>query len=109
MKGVVWGATSQTANDKLDQIIKDYRLYRIKPKTIRKSKNGYSVEFENGDIWRAIKACESTRGIRTNVSYIDRMISPMFVDEIIKPCTTACPFQAFHYYWPDWESTLKGD
>lgn len=100
MKGVVWGSTFQIATKQLDEIVNSYNLCRIPTKKIMKSKNNYLVVFENGDIWRACGARENMRGIRANVSYIDHMISPIIVDEIIKPCTIAYPFQATHYYWP---------
>lgn len=104
MRGAVWGATFQTAAKKLDSIIEDYIMYRINPRRITKTKYNYWVEFENGDFWRACSARESARGVRTNVAYIDHMISPIFVDEVIKPCTIAQPFQALHYYWPEEEN-----
>lgn len=101
MKGVVWGSTFQIASKKLDKIVEDYKTYRIKPLRIVKSKNNHWAKFKNGDIWRACSARESARGLRANVAYIDHMISPILIDEIIKPCLTAYPFQAFHYYWPE--------
>ena len=101
MKGVVWGSTFQIATKKLDSVIEDYITYRINPKRIVKTKYNYYVEFENGDFWRACAARESARGLKTNIAYIDYMISPIFVDEVIKPCLTAYPFQASHYYWPE--------
>ena len=107
MRGAVWGATFQTAIKKLDSVIEDYIMCRINPKQITKTKNNYWVEFENGDIWRACAARESALGIRTNVAYIDHMISPIFVDEVIKPHLTAYPFQAFHYYWPEEDNNIE--
>lgn len=100
MKGVVWGSTFSIAENKLNEIVEHYILYHIPVKQITKSKHNYCAIFENGDIWRACSAYESMRGVRANISYIDHMISPILVDTIIKPCTTAFPFQAFHYYWP---------
>ena len=101
MKGVVWGSTYYIASKKLDEIVEDYKTYRIEPLRIVKSNNNYWVEFVNGDIWRACSARESARGLRANIAYIDHMISPIFIDEVVKPCTIAYPFQAFHYYWPE--------
>jgi hypothetical protein len=94
MKGVVWGSTYYIASKKLDKVVEDYKTYRIKLLRIVKSKSNYWVEFENGDIWRACSARESARGLKANVAYIDHMISPIFIDEVIKPCLTAYPFQA---------------
>ena len=100
MRGVVWGSTFQIAIRKLDEIIEQYKRCQILPKRINKSKYNYFVEFENGDVWRACSQRESMRGIRSNIAYIDQMINPIFVDTVIKPCTTALPFQAIHYYQP---------
>ena len=100
MRGTVWGSTFQIASNKLDEIIKNYIQYHIPVRRIVKSKNNRWAEFENGDVWRACSAHESMRGIRSNISYIDYMISPIIIDSVIKPCTTAFPFQAVHYYWP---------
>ena len=98
MKGTVWGSTFQIASNKLEEIIEQYITYRIPAKRVVKNKYNFWVEFENGDIWRACTAKESMRGVRTNVAYIDHMISPIFIDTVIKHCTTALPFQATHYY-----------
>ena len=100
MIGVVWGSTFKIASLKLNEIVEQYTLYRIPPTRLVKTKYNHWVEFENGDIWRACSAHESSRGIKSNVAYIDQMISPIFVDTVIKPCTTSLPFQAIHYYWP---------
>lgn len=100
MKGAVWGSTFQIASNKLDEVIERYTMYKIPPKRTTKSKYNYWVEFENGDVWRACSAHESMRGVKSNVAYIDRLINPIFIDTVIKPCTTALPFQATHYYWP---------
>ena len=107
MKGVVWGSTFKIASKKLNEIIENYNLYRIPTKHIVKSKYNYYVTFENGDIWRACSSRESSRGVRANVSYIDQMISPIFVDTVIKPCTIAYPFQAVHYYWPGEDEKIE--
>lgn len=109
MKGAVWGSTFQIASKKLDEVIEQYTMYRIPPRRVTKSKYNYWVEFENGDVWRACSARESMRGIKSNVAYIDQMISPIFVDTVIKPCTTAFPFQAVHYYWPGEDEEIETD
>lgn len=99
MKGAVWGATMERARMKLWEIVEEYELIGIK--TIKRVNNSSStwVEFENGDIWRAVRSFESSRGIKVNVSYVDYTIPKDFVNVVIEHCTVAPPFQAINYYW----------
>ena len=45
-----------------------------------------------------MRAGENARGHRCNVSYIERSIPEDVVQYIIKPCTTAFPYNAYNYY-----------
>jgi hypothetical protein len=101
MRGTVWGVTRERARLKLWEIVEDYERMGIKP--IRKvdSMSSSFVEFDNGDYWVAIKASENQRGRRSNISYIDYAIPEDIINTIIKPATTALPFQAIRYYWAE--------
>lgn len=100
MRGIVWGATQEIANDKLTNIISDYVKYYGENiiEKVSCSKYGYWVCFTNGDYWRAIKCNEASCGQRCNISYVDRKINKALVNCIIKPCTTGYPYHAIQYY-----------
>lgn len=100
MKGIVWGLDTESAIKKLEQIETQYKLYRT-AELVRKSKTKYRYElvYDNGDRWVTSNASESARGHKCNISYIDVRIDPEVIDVIIKPCTIAGPYQAFHYFY----------
>ena len=100
MKGAVWYNNYESGCNKLTDIINEYvRWYGEEIiENICKSKNEYYVEFKNGDFWKIIRATDSARGHKVNISYIDHNISKVIQQCIIKPCTIASPFRAFNYY-----------
>ena len=100
MKGIVWGNRWISAVNKLDQIALKYEYLHISPIQIVKTKNEYTITYENGDNWRAIRGNTNSRGYKCNISYIDREIADDIVDTIIKPCTTDFPYHGFEYYYP---------
>lgn len=100
MKGIVWGATFESAKKKLKEIEKQYKIYkRAEIINKRESKGIYEIEYSNGDHWKAVKCHECSRGCRANVSYIDNQINTELIQCIILPCTTAAPYNAIQYYW----------
>lgn len=98
MKGIVWGLDRPTCSGRLDTLITEYELYwKIKPKRIKQSRCSYAVEFENGDIWEAVAAGNSSRGRKCNISLVDKRI-PYDLLLMIK-CATVCPpYSAITYY-----------
>jgi hypothetical protein len=60
--------------------------------------NGYELTYDNGDYWKMVKATESARGNKCNISYIDNEIPFDIIHDIVKPCTKAGPYQAFKYF-----------
>ena len=80
MRGIVWGLDRPTCGGKLDTLITEYE-----------------VIFENGDIWRAVVATESSRGRKCNISLVDSRI-PYEYMPIIECSTTCPPFHAISYY-----------
>ena len=62
MKGLVFGKTFERACSKLDDIRERYKLYRINEQKVLKNSSENRVIFENGDIWRAVPACENRIG-----------------------------------------------
>ena len=106
MRGIVWAYLTSDGNEKLLEIEKQYIRMNIHPvqRVINKS-TGSWISFENGDIWKVVRASDSGRGNSANVSYIDRRISQEVINTIIKPATKAMPYQAFRFYLPssyDW-------
>lgn len=100
MIGIVWGKTKVRADNQLAQIVENYNQKGIKPVKIIDSKyTPNSVEFDNGDIWKAVSAIESSRGSKCNISYIDKGIDIEIIQTIINPSTCCPPFQAFKFFW----------
>ena len=99
MKGIIWGNTLKNASNKLNEVEENYKRYKT-ANLIRKikTKNEHILEFDNGDYWIAKSARESARGCRCNISYIDATIPLEFVETVIKPCTSAGPYQAIKYF-----------
>jgi hypothetical protein len=98
MKGIVWGVDRPACGSRLDTLITEYELFwNIKPKKIKQSQQTYEVEFENGDIWRAVVISECARGRKCNISLVDERI-PYELIPIIESCTTCPPYHAINYY-----------
>lgn len=101
MRGIVWAYDYESGLMQLEQIKENYQSMGITPIRERISKHsGSEIIFDNKDIWKMVQARESARMCRTNISYIDRRIDQLFIQDIIKPCTTMLPYQAFRYYGP---------
>lgn len=66
---------------------------------VREKKNEYErlVYFENDDSWRLVNPIKSM-GARCNISYIDKNIDKIIIDEIINPCTLLFPYSGYNYY-----------
>lgn len=98
MKGLVFGRTFERASRELDDITENYKRYRYKVVKKIKTKYQYQVVFDNGDVWRATNASESSRGSKANVAYIDREIDDEVVQTVILRCVAMGPWNATHYY-----------
>lgn len=98
MKGNIYGSTIKIANQKLEQIIEDYKSMGYLVTRYAKTLTGSFVEFINGDFWQAVRASENQRANRCNVAYIDRNIDQDIINCVIRPAITLNPFQAEHYY-----------
>ena len=98
MKGIVWGSTIERAERQLQQIIENYRIIGYTIDTYRKGKTQLNVLFNNGDYWIALGASESARGHCCNISYIDTLIDAQIIDDVIRHCTRAYPYNALRYF-----------
>ena len=106
MKGLVWGYTFKDGCKKMDEIKENYLKYQYNIVKEYKSEIRYEIEFDNGDIWRVIRASENSRGYKANLSYVDIRIDGDFVDMIILPCTCIGPWNAIKYFKMN---TMEGD
>lgn len=98
IKGIVYGATINAAQNKLQEIINDYTRYNIATIVHKHNlKAGDKVSFSNGDIWEACVASENVRGRACNVAYIDHRIDIDLLD-IIMASIKNPPFQAHHHF-----------
>lgn len=103
MRGICWGKTIHSANDKLADIKLAYHLTGVKPKVEKKEINRTYIEFDNGDIWYSLVPSEHTRGYKANISYVDVNISANLVYTVIENTTTALPYNAIQYFIPSEE------
>lgn len=101
MKGIVWGNCWISAVNQLDKIAAKYEQLHINPVQMIKTKTEYTITYENGDNWRALRGNTNSRGYKCNISYIDHEITDEVVDTIIKPCTICFPYHGFEYYYPE--------
>lgn len=100
MRGIVFGATLDSARDKLNKIGAEYeRFWKIEIERIISSRHEYTMIFSNGDIWRCAEMNGSSRyGRPCNVAIIDRNIPKETVDCVILPCVVRNPYGAVGYY-----------
>lgn len=94
MTGIVYGATIESAQNKLQEIINDY----TNMVSIRYNYEiGDRVRFSNGDIWEACVPSENVRAKACNVAYIDHEIDIDLLN-IIMASIKSPPFQAHHHF-----------
>ena len=98
MRGIIWGKNIERARDRLGMLMDDYERIRIKPIRIANHRNEFSVEFENGDKWKAIEASACKLGQRSNIALIDVEIDEDIVACIIKPANSMPPYNALSYF-----------
>ena len=98
MKGIIWYNNKQIGQKKFEQLIRNYERDRIGIIHLYKFASQQAVLFENGDMWKTQKANDSGIGCRCNVSLVERSIPLEKYECIIKPSTTAIPYQAIGFY-----------
>lgn len=98
MIGIVYGATIDAAQNKLQEIVNDYTRYNIATFVYKHNyETGDKIRFSNGDIWEACIASENVRGRVCNIAYIDHRINVELLD-IIMASIKCPPFQAHHRF-----------
>ena len=100
MKGIVFGATLNSARNKLEKIRAEYEsFWKINIEKVISYHNEYTIIFSNGDIWHCVEANGfSSRGRRCNIALIDKNISKEVISSIILPCIIKYPYGAVGYY-----------
>ena len=98
IRGIVWGKSLERALSKLEQIKSNYTYADIEVVKEQKNHLSHCILFSNGDEWYAVRAAESQRGRRCNVSFIDDMIDTEIVNTVIRPITKMPPFSMWQYY-----------
>lgn len=99
MKGLVWGLTFIDGCEKMDEIKEKYLMYHYNVVSEHKGQTKYEITFDNGDHWRVMRASESSRGVKGNLSYVDGRIQDMEIVQMIQYCTTAGPWNAIKFYY----------
>lgn len=98
MKAIVWyDKYLETAKEFIKMQVERYRLFGIEGQVVD-SKNFLRFYADNGDFWQTAPSYESSRGMKCNISYVEKDISEDFINRVIKPCTTAYPYNAITYY-----------
>lgn len=88
MNIVVFGENTKRSIEKALSILEEIPREQIKE--IRKTSFSIVVMLANGDTLRTATANESSRGIRFEEVYIDRLIKQDIIDFIIFPCCNDC-------------------
>jgi hypothetical protein len=96
--GIWWDKDRDAAIDYLHFIERRYNENRIKVIRTKISLYDTYTEFENGDIWRVIKAVNSARGYAYNQSAIELNMPEELIHCIIKPCTKLPPYKVYTYF-----------
>lgn len=97
MKGVIWSCDRNGDGiDKLKYIIDRYEWSGIPALGITLSRNNAWAEFANGDVWRVAGASDNSRGIRSNIAWIDSRISQEMLETVV--LRTLVSFNGPRYY-----------
>lgn len=98
MKAVVWYNNNiETAKEFIKMQIDRYNFARIEGRVVE-SKDYLHFYADNGDFWQTMPSRESGRGVKCNISYIERGIPEEIINCVIRPCTRAHPYNAIDYY-----------
>lgn len=85
IKGCIWSCDIENDGiEKLKYVRDRYYFSGINVTREVYRKNNSWIELENGDQWRVASACESSRGIRSNVAWIDSKCSKEFFNCVIR-------------------------
>ena len=98
MKAIVWyDKYFETAKEFIKTQIEKYKIMGIEGRIIE-TKSFFRFYADNGDLWQTASSRESSRGMKCNISYVEKSIPEEFINCVIKPCTVAYPYNAITYY-----------
>ncbi len=103
MRGIVWYKNKENGFEKMRSIMHGYNKMGINIIEVRRGKEEIIAVYENKDIWRCVPVSENRRGLKANVSLIERAIDKKLVNLIIYPATVASPYNAYSFYGKDCE------
>ena len=95
MKGIIYyNSSHENGIAQLKQIEENYKMANIPTACGHYMRHGSWIQFENGDIWRVLRAGDNARGYRWNIAYIERSIDLNTYRCIISPSALSFPFSA---------------
>lgn len=103
MKGIIYYNENRgQAIEIFERMIERYKMMEIPVEYSSIGKSYYSIapnaRFGNGDTWTVCRACDSARGYKCNVAYIERSIPHDMYCSIIMPAMIEYPFCAIHLW-----------
>lgn len=101
MSGVIWyNGSKQSAVDKAESVIQDYKDLGIEVKSKKDPLYGDTmILFANGDFWRTARAIDASRGIKSNIAYVQADIEDEIFNTIIRPTIEGQkPFSGYRFY-----------
>lgn len=103
MTGIIYyNENREQAIKILEGIVERYKTMEIPIEYCSIGKSYYSIaptaKFGNGDMWAVRRACDSVRGYRCNVAYVDRSIPYEMYRSVILPAMIEYPFCAEHLW-----------
>ncbi len=99
MRGIIYCKSSSiNGNEQLKEIVDRYNKAHIATKICHYKATGSYAEFENGDIWKVVRASDSARGQCCNIAYVERSIDYDTYRVIIRPTIKNLPYTAIHLW-----------
>lgn len=98
MKTTIWYNDYEKGKEQLEKIIDNYERCQIEAQNKVIGKRDSFVKFKNGHFIRMVPAVESFRGIKCNISIVERSINEEYFNNIIIPCTMNLPIQGFKFF-----------
>ena len=85
---IVYGSTTERAFNKLQELLDNMNLKDIRKVTKTSLNTGmFTIELNNGDYYKAIRAGDNVRGCRWQYAYVDKDINQELFD-----CVVVCKF-----------------
>lgn len=99
MKGTIWHCNRDVGIEKLKYIRDKYEWAGIPALGGSFARQGAWLEFANGDVWRCVSANESSRGIRSNIAWVDAGVDEDFLRTIILRTLTLSGERRYEFFY----------